>query len=472
MTDDRRRATVAIAHTNEKHRSLDRVLALVREALDHLGGMPAFVQPGQTVLIKPNQTVFYSAEEGCTTDPLVVGALIRLAKEAGAAKVQVGESSGGFFSSLECMQITGVAAIAEREGAELIDLGSDQVPNCQVPVPGGEVIQEVPLPAPLLDADVIIDVPKAKNHHIEPISGALKNWVGAVNRQWRQYNHGDDDMIPRFMDIMTVARPALCVVDALICGEGDGPIANLPRWCGCILASTDPVATDVSIARLLGRDWQRLTFAKEAEKRGLGVREPIHYVGVPIEAVAFQAWEGHEGFNYLPVNFLVGSGVTLAGTVGHVKSVLDSMLRRGELRQVIWLKGTPTIMIGEVDDPHFEEHLQEGPYIVFDDAAKAQYKDDPRVYFVPGHPVLRTAMPELFKGLGVEYPGQAVMKWQQLQRWGMHLLEYASTRDKLLAVAKPLGMAGAAVAGAVAVAALLRRAASTTFEVPSPTSQA
>src|SRR5204862_1233808 len=119
------RAVVAIAHTNEKHRSPERVLALVREALAPLGGMAQFVKPGQTVLLKPNQTVFYSAEEGCTTDPLVVGALIRLAKEAGAAKVQIGESSGDFFDSIQCMQITGVAQVAEREGAELIDLGSD-----------------------------------------------------------------------------------------------------------------------------------------------------------------------------------------------------------------------------------------------------------------------------------------------------------------------------------------------------------
>src|SRR5437762_7331995 len=156
-------AAVAIAHTKEKHHSPERVLGLVREALEHLGGMARFVQPGQTVLIKPNQTVFYSAEEGCTTDPLVVGALIRLAKEAGAGKVQVAESSGGFFSSLDCMKITGMAAIADREGAELIDLGSDQVPNRKVPIPGGRVIQEVPLPAPFLDADVVIDAPKAKN---------------------------------------------------------------------------------------------------------------------------------------------------------------------------------------------------------------------------------------------------------------------------------------------------------------------
>ncbi|HZS08723.1 MAG TPA: DUF362 domain-containing protein [Blastocatellia bacterium] len=457
MADDNRRATVAIAHTNEKHRSIERVLGLVREALDHLGGIGRFVKPGQTVLIKPNQTVFYSAEEGCTTDPLVVGALIRLAWSAGAHRVQVAESSGGFFSSAECMKITGMAAMAEREGAELIDLGSDEVPNRTVRVPDGRVIEEVPLPAPLLDADVIIDAPKAKNHHIEPITGALKNWVGVVNQNWRNHHHGDADHIPRFMDIMTVSRPALSVVDALIAGEGDGPIANLPRWCGCVIASSDPVATDVTIARLLGHDWRRLRFAEEAERRALGVREPIDYVGVPLDQVAFKAWAGHEGYDYLPINFLVGRGVTLEGSTGHVKSAIDSMLRRGELDQVIWLKGTPTIMIGEVDDPNFEEHLREGPYVVFDDAAKPEYKNDPRVYFVAGHPVLQTAMPELMKGLGVSLPGQAMMKMQQFERWGMHNVEYGTVPRKALTIARPLVTAGLMVAGVAGLTALVKR---------------
>jgi len=357
------RATVSIAHTNERHRSPERVLGLVREALDYIGGLSRFVRRGQTVLIKPNQTVYYSAEEGCTTDPLVVGALIELAWEVGAGRIQVAESSGELLSSLECMRVTGMAAVAEKQGAELIDLGSDDVPNRTVEVPNGRVLKSVPLPAPLLDADVIIDVPKAKNHHIEPITGALKNWVGVVNQKWRMHHHGDEEHIARFMDIMTVSRPTLCVVDALIAGEGDGPIANLPRWCGCILASTDPVATDVAIARLMGRDWTKLGFARAAEERGLGIREPIEFLGARLEEVAFEAWPGHEGFDYLPINFLVGSNVTLAGTVGHVKSVIDSMLRRGELNHVIWLKGTPTIMVGEVDDPNFEEHLREGPYI-------------------------------------------------------------------------------------------------------------
>jgi uncharacterized protein (DUF362 family) len=435
---------------------MERVLPLVRRTLDLLGGIHRFVKPGQTVLIKPNQTVYYSAEEGCTTDPLVVGALIRLATQAGARRVQVAESSGGFFSSLDCMKITGMAAMAEREGAEVIDLGSDKTPNRVVPIPGGTVIKEVPLPVPLLDADVIISTPKAKNHHIEPISGALKLWVGAVSQNWRNHNHGDKEMIARFVDIMTVSRPTVCVTDALIVGEGDGPIADLPRWCGCILASTDPVATDVTICRLLGHDWRKLRFAEEGERRGLGVRQPIDYVGENVEAVAVESWPGHKGFDYLPLNFLVGEGVTLEGTIGHVKSVLDSMLRRGELREVIWLKGTPTIMVGACEDPHFEEHLREGPYVVFDDAAHPKYKNDPRVYFVPGHPVLQTAMPELFRGLGVKLPGDIAMKWQQYQRQAQHMLEYGTLFRRAMVLAEPLALAGLAIGAGVLATGLFK----------------
>ncbi|MFN6962941.1 MAG: DUF362 domain-containing protein [Pyrinomonadaceae bacterium] len=443
---------VAIAHTAEKHRSPERVLEVTSEAVELLGGMSRFVRPGDTVLLKPNLTVFYSAEEGCTTDPLVVGALIRLVREAGAARVIVGESSGEFFSSIECMQITGVAAVAEKEGAELCDLGSGDTPSRAVTLANGET---VPRPAPLLDADVVINIPKAKTHHYEPISGALKNWMGTCNQKWRQHHHGDDDSIARFVAIMAHRRPELNVVDALIAGEGDGPIANQPHWCGCILASEDPVAIDVSIARLLGQDGPgvELKYAAEGERQGLGTRTNIEYVGRPIDDVRIDAWRGHRGFEYLPINFIVGDDVTLAGTVGHVKSAIDSMLRRGELADLIWLKGTPTIMIGNVEDPNFERHLDEGPYIVFDDSARAEYKDDPRVHFVGGHPVLRDAMTGLLRGFGVagNVGGQMVMKYQQFRRRGQHDLEYGTPLRKAKTLARPLGLLGlvtVAIAGA------------------------
>ena len=180
--------------------------------------------------------------------------------------------------------------------------------------------------------------------------------------------------------------------------------------------------------------------------------------------MAFKAWPGHEGFDYLPLNFLVGSGVTLAGTVGHVKSVLDSMLRRGDLQKVMWLKGTPTIMIGEIDDSSFEEHLREGPYLVFDDCAKEKYRNDPRVYFVPGHPVLRDAMPELMKGLGVSAAGKTVMNWEKFERNTVHTMKYGSGRRKFRMLAKPIAAAGLALLGAAAVRALVNATTSSDGE--------
>jgi len=454
------KSIVAIAHTSEKHRSQERVLRVVREAVDLLGGIKQFVKTGDTVLLKPNLTVFYGAEEGCTTDPLVVGALVRLAKEAGAERVIVGESSGEFFDSIQCMKITGVAAVAEREGAEMVDLGSDSTPSRDVKLASGKI---VPRPAPLLDADVIINVPKAKTHHYEPVSGALKNWMGTCNQNWRQIHHGDDDSIKRFVEIMAHRKPDLNVVDALIAGEGDGPIANQPHWCGCILASTDPVAIDVSMARLLSQEKSKISFkyAAEAEKQGLGTQTNIEYVGRQIDEVKIPAWGGHEGFDYLPINFLVGTGVSLAGTIGHVKSAIDSMLRRNDLNNLIWLKGTPTIMIGNVDDPQFEEHLKEGPYLVFDDSAKPKYKNDSRVHFVKGHPVLRDAMTGLLKGLGADanVGGQAIMAYERLQRWGQHNLEYGTRARQILTVGKPLVAAGIAVAGVFALGKLIEKVA-------------
>ena len=47
-------AKVAIAHTKEKHRSQERVLALVEAALLELGGISQFVPPGSTVLMDPD----------------------------------------------------------------------------------------------------------------------------------------------------------------------------------------------------------------------------------------------------------------------------------------------------------------------------------------------------------------------------------------------------------------------------------
>ena len=59
-------------------------------------------------------------------------------------------------------------------------------------------------------------------------------------------------------------------------------------------------------------------------------------------------------------------------------------------------------------------------------------------------------MPELFKGLGVAYPGKVIMKWQEFERWGMHSLQYGIPARKLSTLIKPLAAIGVAAATAFA----------------------
>jgi hypothetical protein len=74
---------------------------------------------------------------------------------------------------------------------------------------------------------------------------------------------------------------------------------------------------------------------------------------------------------------------------------------------------------------------------------------------VPGHPVLRTAMPELQKGLGVSVPGNIAMKAQQWQEWFMHSTKYGTPKRKALSIAEPaaaVALAVGAMVGAVVLA--------------------
>jgi len=397
--------TAAIAHTTEKRRSIEAVTALAEEAIEHLGGIGAFLKPGQSVLIQPAPALPYAAGEGATTDPALVGAIIRLARRAAAGRIRIAATSGGDFDPLECMRLTGMAGMAAREGAEIVDLESPATPLCELRLPDARTIDRASVPAPLAEADVIIAVPKAKNDSFDLISGAMKLWSG-VDPQNSQPDN-DSRVVEHAADLMTALRPALCIADALVCGEGDGPVATTPHWCGCVLASTDPVAMDAAIAALLGYDVRKLRFAAAGEERQLGRREPITWLGMPLDRVAFQAWPVHEGFDHLPMNVLSGGGVTRAGTAGQVKAALDVLTRHGALHRAIATNGVPTVMIGDTGDPDFERHLKEGPYVVFDDAARPEYKQDPRVRFVPGHPVLRGALQHLIDAFGAELPGHA-----------------------------------------------------------------
>lgn len=59
-------------------------------------------------------------------------------------------------------------------------------------------------------------------------------------------------------------RKYLCLVDAVVVGEGRGPLSPTARRLGLIALAMNPIACDAALARLCGFDWRRLAFLQRA----------------------------------------------------------------------------------------------------------------------------------------------------------------------------------------------------------------
>lgn len=377
----------------------------VHRALEPIGGLQSLISRGDRVLLKPNQTLYLPHRSGSTTSPLLVRVLARLCFEAGAREVWVGEAAGHGQATRGVLKKTGLASSLHDTGASLIyldevahrvfDFGEDAGPLRWMPAP--EILER---------ADVIINVPKAKTHFVDPISCACKNWVGLIpmsfrlwlQRQGRAYYQGTAHFLRRF-------RPTLNVVDGAWAGEGQGPAANDAFWWGWIVASTDPVATDIAVCSHFGLPWEELRMARQAAQLGVGTFDPtaVELVGEGLDRARVDITPADPSCCHYPCRVIVGDGPagTLEGTLGHWKTIADGWQKNG-VWKIVTLRGTPTFMFGEAEDPDFETHLREGPYIVLDDAAFDKYKYDKRVTFIPGSPVPQSYMHnEMIEGLGL-----------------------------------------------------------------------
>jgi len=62
-------------------------------------------------------------------------------------------------------------------------------------------------------------------------------------------------------------RPILTLVDAIVAGEGCGPLKPRPRDCGCLVWGEDPGAVDIACAGLMGFDWRRIPLLSHLRDR-------------------------------------------------------------------------------------------------------------------------------------------------------------------------------------------------------------
>jgi uncharacterized protein (DUF362 family) len=250
----------------------------VEQALDLLGGIREITKNKDRIMLKPN-LVF--SDPRCTTKPEVVGALARLMKEAGK-QVSIGEGSAaapGFNITEEAIYKTsnpdildpmqqfvfdrlGYTELAKSLGIPLVNLHTGEM--VEVDVPDARVYDRITLHKSLSEIDLLCSVPMMKTHVMATVTLGMKNLIGLYAGEAycavRSCVHNDalDKGSPgiafEILDMVKACTPGLVVIDGSTAMEGNGPSDGELVDAKLIIAGTNPLATDMVAAHLMGFD--------------------------------------------------------------------------------------------------------------------------------------------------------------------------------------------------------------------------
>jgi len=231
----------------------------VGKAIELAGGMD-FIQPGQTVLIKPN--VNSGDAYPASTNPEVLYEVIKLVWEHDPKRVIVGDRSMYRRNTMEEMKRAGIDQAALEAKAELMAF-DDMKWNLMNPAnsvnwPNGYHVAEI-----ISQVDHMINIPVIKTHRLARFTMSIKNYVGII--------HGDDRIIfhnklggfgrrkrgqqqnadyPAFAKMIAefglAIKPALNIMDGTKAFVSDGPSRGDLVEPKLIVASRDNIATDVT----------------------------------------------------------------------------------------------------------------------------------------------------------------------------------------------------------------------------------
>jgi uncharacterized protein (DUF362 family) len=213
---------------------------LARGALELLGGMSAFVKPGDRVCIKPNLSFAANSDCGATTSAEIVRQVVELCLGAGAARVIILDHT--IQDPVLCIEKSGVErAVVDKEKVSLLTLSKERQ-FAETAIPKGKELKSARFAKAALEADKLINLPTAKSHSATGVSLGMKGLMGLI---WDRGALHQMNLHQAIADLATVIRPALTVVDAtraLTSGGPGGPGKTVEL--DTVVAGTDPVAVD------------------------------------------------------------------------------------------------------------------------------------------------------------------------------------------------------------------------------------
>ncbi|WP_035991099.1 DUF362 domain-containing protein [Leptolyngbya sp. KIOST-1] len=244
----------------------DDLARALAQVLEPLGGMAAFVKPGDRVLLKPNLLTGSRPANECTTRPELVYAVAQQVQAAGG-KPFLGDSPA-FGSAYGVAKANGLLPLAQALDLPIVELHGQRYPTESPAFDHLRVSKEA------MEADVVINLPKVKSHVQLTLTLGVKNLFGCVPgkmKAWWHMEAGKD--VQRFGSMLVeTARlidPELTIVDGIVGHEGNGPSGGEPRALGVLGASGNVFALDRAMVAVLGVD--PLSVPTVAQSLRLGV---------------------------------------------------------------------------------------------------------------------------------------------------------------------------------------------------------
>lgn len=264
--------------------------AAVERALDLLGGLEAYVPRGARVFVKVNLLPPPSPpERAIVTHPVFAEAVLSVLREI-TPHITVGDD----VHSAESFACAGYDKVCTQLGVELLNLRERGFQEIEV---NGVILKSVYVAKAVLESEVIVNLPKLKTHALTFFTGAVKNFYGVIPAGLRTKLHGAHPKPEEFahvlVDIFSVVRPALTVMDAVVGMEGPGPANGSPRKVGLVIAGGDAVAVDAVAQEVIGLDPRRVWTTRHAHSRGLGIGDmaEIEVLGEEIATVKIRDFQ-------------------------------------------------------------------------------------------------------------------------------------------------------------------------------------
>ncbi|MGQ9730995.1 MAG: DUF362 domain-containing protein [Candidatus Zipacnadales bacterium] len=237
--------------------ALGTIRQAVRDCLT-LGGLPAYLQPGTTVLLKPNIASPRVPESAICTHPTVVRAVAEFIYEAGCQVIVADQPTFALAPTPDrVLDPTGYKNALRGIPAEICLLGRDGYEPVTVSSPFR--MSRVHVSRLYRSVNTVINLAKCKTHIQTTLSLALKNTFGAIAPRDRLRIHALGSyrgLAEGIADCFSATVPEFNLVDGVMGMDGPGPTQGTPRHLGFIAASPHAVALDLVVESLVGMEGQ------------------------------------------------------------------------------------------------------------------------------------------------------------------------------------------------------------------------